>query len=64
MPKMKTKRAASKRFKLTGKNKVRRNKAYASHCLLMKSAKRKRNLRQKGTIAPADQRTVRRMICA
>ncbi|MBN1351952.1 50S ribosomal protein L35 [candidate division KSB1 bacterium] len=64
MPKMKTKRSAAKRFKLTGGNKVRRNKAYASHCLLQKSAKRKRNLRQKGTVATADEPMVRKMICA
>ena len=64
MPKMKSKRAAAKRFKATGSSKIRRHKAYASHCLLAKSAKRKRNLRQKGTIAAADERMVRRMICA
>lgn len=64
MPKMKSKRSAAKRFKLTGTNKISRNKAYASHCLLSKSSKRKRNLRKKGTIAPADKRLARRMICA
>ena len=46
MPKMKTKRAAAKRFKKTGTGKLKRNKAYKSHILTKKSAKRKRNLRK------------------
>ncbi|MBQ9624659.1 MAG: 50S ribosomal protein L35, partial [Clostridia bacterium] len=49
MPKMKTQRGAAKRFHLTGSGKVKRNKAYKSHILNKKSAKRKRNLR-KGTM--------------
>ncbi len=46
MPKMKTKRAAAKRFSLTGTGKLKRNKAYKSHILTKKSTKRKRNLRK------------------
>ena len=46
MPKMKTNRAAAKRFKATGTGKLKRNKAYKSHILTKKSTKRKRNLRQ------------------
>ena len=46
MPKMKTSRAAAKRFKLTGTGKLKRAKAYKSHILTKKSTKRKRNLRQ------------------
>ena len=45
MPKIKTCRAAAKRFKKTGTGKIMRNKAYKSHILTKKSAKRKRNLR-------------------
>ena len=45
MPKIKTNRAAAKRFKKTGTGKLKRNKAYKSH-ILTKSTKRKRNLRQ------------------
>jgi len=45
MPKMKTSRAAAKRFKTTGTGKLVRNKAYKSHILTKKSTKRKRNLR-------------------
>jgi len=46
MPKVKTKRAAAKRFKETGTGKLVRNKAYKSHILTKKSTKRKRNLRK------------------
>ena len=46
MPKIKTKRAAAKRFSKTGTGKLKRMKAYKSHILTKKSAKRKRNLRK------------------
>ena len=46
MPKIKTNRAAAKRFKVTGTGKLKRNKAYKSHILTKKSTKRKRNLIQ------------------
>ena len=46
MPKIKTNRAAAKRFKVTGTGKLKRNKAYKSHILTKKSTTRKRHLRQ------------------
>ena len=46
MPKMKTSRAAAKRFKVTGTGKLKRAKAYKSHILTKKSTKRKSNLRK------------------
>ena len=46
MPKVKTSRAAAKRFKASGTVKLIRNKAYKSHILTKKSTKRKRNLRK------------------
>ena len=46
MPKMKTTKAAAKRFKSTGTGKLKRNKAYKRHILTKKSQKRKRNLRK------------------
>ena len=52
MPKIKTSRAAAKRFKVTGTGKLKRMKAYKSHILTKKSLKRKRNLR-KATITDA-----------
>ena len=52
MPKMKTSRAAAKRFKKTGTGQLKSMKAYKSHILTKKSQKRKRNLR-KSTITDA-----------
>ena len=52
MPKIKTRRAAAKRCKVTGTGKLKRMKAYKSHILTKKSQKRKRNLR-KATITDA-----------
>ena len=46
MPKMKTSRAAAKRFKLTGTGKLKRNKASRRHILTKKTTKNKRNLRK------------------
>ena len=46
MPKIKTKRAAAKRFSTTGTGKLKRNKAYKSHILTKKTTNRKRNLRK------------------
>ena len=43
MPKLKTKKAAAKRFKVTGTGKVKRNKSNTQHILGKKSRKRKRN---------------------
>ena len=58
MPKLKTNRAAAKRFKKTGTGKLKRMKAYKSHILTKKSTKRKRNLRH-ATIA--DETNVKNM---
>ena len=52
MPKVKTKRAAAKRFKKTASGELKRNKAYKSHILTKKTTKRKRNLR-KATLTDA-----------
>ena len=46
MPKVKTSRAAAKRFKKTGTGQLKRMKAYKSHILTKKSTTRKRNLRK------------------
>lgn len=46
MPKMKTNRAAAKRFRVTGSGKVRRSKAGLNHMMQEKSKKRLRRLRK------------------
>lgn len=62
MPKMKSSRAAAKRFRFTGTGKIRRNKAYASHILTKKSQKRKRNLRKTGLVDKADVKRIKQLI--
>ena len=65
MPKMKTHKGAKKRFTLTASGKVRRLKAYKSHILTKKSAKRKRNLRRPAIVhVPGETRRIRRLIQA
>ena len=56
MQKMKTRRAAAKRFTVTGSGKIKRNKAYNSHILEKKSPKRKRNLRKATMMLAADKK--------
>ena len=44
MPKLKTHKGASKRFKKTATGKVKRHKAYLRHILTSKAKKRKKKL--------------------
>ncbi|MBN1224689.1 MAG: 50S ribosomal protein L35 [Candidatus Aminicenantes bacterium] len=62
MPKLKTHKGAQKRFKVTGKKKVVHNKAYKSHILTKKSAKRKRTLRKKDLISSSDMSRIKDML--
>ena len=65
MPKMKTHAGAAKRFKVTGAGKVKRYKAFKSHILTKKTAKRKRRLRQAGIVATTgDTKRVKRLLLA
>ena len=62
MPKLKTNRAARKRFRKTGTGKIRRNQAYASHILTKKTTKRKRALRRGKLVHPADEKRIKRLL--
>ncbi|MDD5722102.1 MAG: 50S ribosomal protein L35 [Syntrophales bacterium] len=62
MPKMKTRRGAAKRFSLTAKGKIKRNKAFASHILTKKTSKRKRSLRKSGLLHKSDVAGIKRLI--
>jgi large subunit ribosomal protein L35 len=62
MPKMKTNRAAAKRFKLTGTGKIKRHKAYARHILTKKGRSRKRKLGKSTLVHETEQRRVLRML--
>ncbi len=62
MPKMKTRRGAAKRFKVTGSGKIRRNKANKSHILTKKTSKRKRQLRKSTILTGVEVKRVKKMI--
>ena len=62
MPKIKTSRAAAKRFKKTGTGKYKFRKSHASHILTKKTTKRKRGFRQDQIIDKADMKEVRRLL--
>ena len=62
MPKLKTKRAAAKRFKLTGTGKLKRSKAYKRHILTKKSAKTKRNLRKAALVDATNVKTMKKVL--
>lgn len=62
MPKLKTHKGASKRFKKTGSGKVKRQHAFARHILTSKPRSRKRKLTTAEVADPADQAKLRRML--
>lgn len=62
MPKMKTKSAAKKRFKVTGTGKLMKMKAYKSHILTKKTTKRKRNLRKATEIDKSNLASMKRIL--
>ena len=62
MPKLKTHKGASKRFKKTGTGKIKRRHAFARHILTPKARSRKRRLRQGLVASDADQANIKRML--
>ncbi|MCK5567490.1 MAG: 50S ribosomal protein L35 [Actinomycetia bacterium] len=62
MPKIKTHKGASKRFRVTGSGKIMREKAYTSHILTKKNAKRKRRLGDDIQVSAADRKKVKRLL--
>jgi large subunit ribosomal protein L35 len=62
MPKMKTNRAAAKRFKVTGSGRVRRPKMGGQHCLIGKSRKRRRRLRDNDMTSPGMAKRIKQML--
>jgi large subunit ribosomal protein L35 len=62
MPKIRTNRAAAKRFKVTGTGKIVRAKAFKSHILTKKSRKRKRELRHDAVVNAISVRSIKRMM--
>jgi large subunit ribosomal protein L35 len=62
--KLKTKRAAAKRFKLTATGKIKRHKAFKRHILTKKAPGRKRALGKGVMVSDADVEQVKRMLLA
>jgi len=62
VPKIKTNRAAAKRFRVTGTGKIKRSKAYRRHILSSKGKKQKRHLRKATTVAAVEAKNIRKLI--
>ena len=60
--KMKTRKSAAKRYKVTGTGKVMFKKQGLRHILTKKSTKRKRNLRAAGVLAEVEAKNARKML--
>jgi large subunit ribosomal protein L35 len=62
MPKMKTNRAAAKRFKVTGTGRIRRSKSGLNHMMQEKSRKRLRRLRKNDMVDGTFQKRIKLML--
>jgi large subunit ribosomal protein L35 len=62
--KLKSNRAARKRFKVTASGKIKRGQSMKRHMLTKKAQGRKRGLRKGTLVSDADSANVRRMLLA
>ncbi|MUG97229.1 50S ribosomal protein L35 [Scytonema sp. UIC 10036] len=62
MPKLKTRKAAAKRFRATGSGKIVRRKAFKNHLLEHKSSNKKRKLSKMVVVHERDEENVRGML--
>lgn len=62
MPKLKTNRAAAKRFTKTGSGKLKRNKAYKRHILTKKTTKKKRDLRKQAMMDKTNEKVMKKIL--
>jgi large subunit ribosomal protein L35 len=62
--KLKSKRGAVKRFKMTGSGKIKRSSSMKRHILTKKPTGRKRGLRKSKLVSAADAANVRSMLLA
>jgi len=62
MPKLKTRKAAIKRYKKTGNNKFLRRRGFKAHILTKKSSKRKRGLSKSITVKKVDVAHIKKML--
>jgi len=59
---LKTNRSVAKRFRITGRGKIKRPRAYKGHLLSCKSKKRKRHLRRIALVSAKDIKQIRRLL--
>jgi large subunit ribosomal protein L35 len=62
MPKLKTRKAASKRYKITGTRNFLRHHAFKGHLLMKKSKKQKRKLSQIICVNNNDTKSIKLML--
>ena len=62
MPKLKTRKAAAKRSKITGKGNFLRRPAYKGHLLMKKSNRQKRKLSQVTLVNKSDIHNIKLML--
>lgn len=62
MPKMKTNRAAAKRFRVSGSGRIRRSKAGLNHMMQEKSKKRLRRLRKNDMVERALEKRIKLLL--
>jgi large subunit ribosomal protein L35 len=62
MPKLKTNRAAAKRFKVTAKGKVKRRRAFLRHINSHKTRKQKRRLGKPAIVDKANEKAIKRLL--
>ena len=64
MPKAKTHKGAAKRFRVTATGKIVRKRAFKSHLLEKKPAKRKRKFRKEVLLTGANKKQVRKLLAS
>ena len=62
MPKLKTRKSLAKRVKISAGGKIKYERAFGSHRLTKKSARRKRRLKQAAYVATVDKNKIRKLL--
>lgn len=62
MPKLKTHKGAKKRFKITGKGKIKRHSSHTGHLFTNKTSKQKRKLRKASLVHKNDEKRIKKLL--
>ena len=62
MPKMKTRKAIRKRFRITASGKIKHAKGNRSHLLTRRASNRMRRLRRGGLLDKSDEKMIKRVL--